>query len=79
MDDALMADTKRHALETDRTVTALIQDAVVALIHRERGMQSPRVIDFPVFHGDGVYPGIDINHNASLLEAMELPEELRKS
>ena len=79
MDDALMADTKRHALETGRTVTALIRDAVVALIQRERGMQSPRVIDFPVFYGDGVYPGIDINNNASLLEAMELPEEPQSS
>lgn len=71
MDDALMADAKRHASETGRSLTALIQDAVAALIQRERASRSPRVIDFPVFMGDGVQPGIDITSNASIRAEME--------
>lgn len=73
MDDGLLADAKRHALDTGRSLTQLIQDAVVSLLARERAEQSPRHVKLPVFRGDGVYPGIDIDNSASLLDAMELP------
>ena len=73
MDDALLADAKRHALDTQRSLTHLIVDAVVALLQRERGTQSPRRVSLPVFSGDGVLDGIDIDESAGLLDSMELP------
>ena len=72
LNDNLMAEAKRHAADTDRTVTELVRDALVVLLHRERGQQSPRKVKLPVFKGDGVYDGIDINNAASLLTRMEL-------
>jgi len=75
MDDALLSDAKRHALDTGRSLTKLIQDAVVALIQRERGARSPRLVDFPIVEGDGVYPGVDIDNSGSLLDAMEFQRD----
>ena len=73
MHDALLAEAKRHALDTQRSLTQLIRDAVVALLQRERGAQSPRRVSLPVFRGDGVHDGIDIDASAGLLDSMELP------
>ena len=73
MDDGLLADAKRHALDTGRSLTRLIQDAVVALLERERGARSPRRVCLPVFEGDGVRPGIDIDNSAALRDVMDRP------
>jgi len=72
MDDGLLADAKRHALDTGRSFTRLIQDAVVALLERERGARSPRRLSLPVFEGDGVQPGIDIDNSEALLDTMDI-------
>ena len=72
LNDELLIETKKHASETHRTVTQVIHDAVVALLERERGAKSPRKVKLPLFKGDGVYKGININNSASLLEKMEL-------
>jgi hypothetical protein len=73
MDDALLAEAKRHAMDTNRSLTQLIRDAVTALLQRERGSESPRRPSLPVFHGDGVHEGIDIDDSVGLLDSMELP------
>lgn len=72
LNDDLLAKAKMHALETRRTLTDVIRDGLVALLERERGEESPRVVKLPVFKGDGVYEGIDVNNSASLLDRMEL-------
>ncbi len=72
LDDDLLTEAKQHAVRTRRTLTQLLADGLVALLERERGGQSPRQVRLPVFHGDGVYGGIDVNRSASLLERMEL-------
>jgi hypothetical protein len=72
LDDEVLLEAKRHAAETHRTLTRVIQDALVALLQRERGADSPRRIRLPVFRGDGVFDGVDINNTASLVDRMEL-------
>jgi hypothetical protein len=72
LDDGVLLEAKRHAAETHRTLTRVIQDALVALLQRERGADSPRKIRLPVFQGDGVFDGVDINNTASLIDRMEL-------
>ena len=54
-----------------RTLTQLMADALVSLIERERGARSPRRLALPVFHGDGLHEGVDINRSATVLERME--------
>lgn len=70
MDNALLIAAKQHATATHRSFAQLVLDGVVLLLEKERGTQSPRRVTLPVFHGDGTYPGIDINRNAALLDAM---------
>ena len=71
LDDNLMREAKQHALKTERTLTQLIQDALIVLMEREKGAKSPRVIQLTTFDGDGVHEGININSNANLLENMD--------
>ncbi len=71
LDDALLTATKRRALETGRTLTAVIEDALrYALARRPEGAPaSPRL---PVAHGGGVLQsGVDLDDSAALLELME--------
>ncbi|MEM8807408.1 MAG: DUF2191 domain-containing protein [Cyanobacteria bacterium P01_G01_bin.38] len=70
LDDELLRTAKQHALATQRTLTQLIQDALVVLLEQEKGAASP----LPTFRGDGTYPGVDINRSASLRDQMELSE-----
>ena len=77
LDDDLLISAKRHAAGTRRTLTQLLADALVALLERERGTQSPRPVNLPVFRGDGVCDGININNTASLLDHMELGDSGR--
>lgn len=74
LNEELLRSAKQHALVTKRTLTQLIQDAVIALMERERGAASPRVVTLPTFKGEGTYPGVDINSSATLLDQMESPE-----
>jgi len=74
LEDGLLREAKRHAVATHRTLTRLIGDALVSMMEREAGTQSPRRVDLPVFRGDGVYDRIDVNNTASLLAQMELGE-----
>ncbi|MBE9062443.1 hypothetical protein [cf. Phormidesmis sp. LEGE 11477] len=71
LSEEILQSAKQHALSTKRTLTQLIQDAVVLLIERERGASSPRVVSLPTFRGDGTYPNVDVNSNAALRERME--------
>ncbi len=66
-----MIEAKRHAVETRRTLTELIREAVVTLLARERNRGSPRRTRLPVFGGDGLHVGIDINNTSSVLHRME--------
>ncbi|MEM9162232.1 MAG: DUF2191 domain-containing protein [Cyanobacteria bacterium P01_F01_bin.4] len=74
LNDELLQTAKQHALATQRTLTQLIQDALVVLLEQEKGAASPRTVVLSTFRGDGTYPGVDINRSASLRDQMELSE-----
>ena len=71
LDDDLLEKAKRHALETKRTLTDLIRDALVSTIERERGRTSPRVVRLKTFRGQGLHEGVDLDDSAALLDRME--------
>jgi len=75
LSEEIIQSAKQHALSTKRTLTQLIQDAVVLLIEQERGASSSRTVSLPTFKGDGTYPSVDINSNAALRERMESSQE----
>ena len=71
LDDQLLAQAKRVAHATGRTLTAVIEDALrAALAQRRSGPKRGRV-RLPTFNGGGLLPGVDLDDSASLLDAME--------
>ena len=70
LDDHLLAELRRIAAASGRTLTAVIQDALrESLSRRREDKRAP--VELPVFHGTGLLPGIDLHDSASLLDQME--------
>lgn len=71
MDDDLLKAAKAAAAASDQSLTAFIEDSVrrQLTMRREASAAPPRRI--PVFAGDGLLPGVDLDDSASLLDLME--------
>mgnify|MGYP001213522138 FL=1 len=64
----LLEMAKRKAASQGRTLTDLIADAVRAELASE---PPPKLVKLPVFHGDGLLPGVDVNNMAQVLGIMD--------
>ena len=71
LDDALVQAAKRRALETGRTLTAVIEDALRSVLGRQPAEQRARVTELPTYRGGGLQPGVDLDDSGSLLDVME--------
>ena len=72
LDDALMRDAKRAALESGRTLTAVVEDALrQALSRRENGGRRSRPVKFTTFGGKCLLPEVGLDDSAGLLDRME--------
>ncbi len=71
LDDALLREAKTHAAQTGRTLTAVIEDALRASLHRSiQRPERPIPVFQPVRHA-GLQPGVDLSDSAALLELMD--------
>jgi hypothetical protein len=71
IDDKLLAEYKRFAADTHRTLSYVIQDALRETLARRREAAERRPVRLPVIGGGGLQPGVDLDDNARLLELME--------
>jgi hypothetical protein len=72
--DPLIAQARRRASETGRTLTAFIADAVrEALARRSQGPNRPPV-RLTTFRGSGLQPGVDLDDSAALQDLMDGPD-----
>jgi hypothetical protein len=71
LDDKLLSDVKRHAAQTGRTVTAVIEDALRRTLAVERDGSIARPKRLPVFKGTGLRSGVSLDSNAALRDAMD--------
>ena len=80
MDDAVLREAKRAALESGRSLTAFLEDAVREVLARSKQHRKRPPILLPTSGGSGLQPGVDLNNSAALLERMEenLPLEKRR-
>ena len=82
MDDHLLRQAKQLAARTGSTLTSIIESALREKLHPRRGHGSANTppAPLPVFHGDGLQPGVDLDDSSSLLDLMEdgLPLEKRR-
>jgi hypothetical protein len=77
LDDDLLTAAKRHAIETGRTLTAVIEDALRRALAPHRGAADRRV-KLPVGRkGSKLQPGVDLDDSAGLLDLMELDDASR--
>jgi len=71
INDNLLAMLKRRAAESNRTLTAVIEDALrLALQEKSATGASPK-LKIPISGRGGLLPGVDLDDTASLLDHME--------
>ena len=71
MNDDLLEAVKAAALGTGQTLTRFIEDAVRRQLAINEHVETTTPPDLPVFSGDGVHPGVDLDSNVSLLGLMD--------
>lgn len=73
LDDELLKETKRFAAETNRTLTAVIEEALRERLARREGPRERKPFEPKVFKGQGkgLKPGVDLDDNSALLDLME--------
>jgi len=71
VDDDLLKEVKGIAAQSGRSMNDLIEDALRESLARRRMPASASKFEMPVFHGDGVMPGVDLSNSAALLEIMD--------
>ena len=78
LDDDLLTAAKRLAVESGRTLTAVIEDALRQSLSRRRASELAPPAKLPVARGGGVLqPGVDLDDSAALLELMESSDASR--
>ena len=70
MPPGLMAQVKKLARETGRSMTQVIEDALRAAVARGR-TPADRTVTIVTFHGDGLQPGVDLDDSSALLDRMD--------
>lgn len=78
MDGELLKAAKMLAVETGRTLTAVIEDALRQAIARRSDAEPAPPAMLPVARGGGrLQPGVDLDDSAALLELMETADASR--
>lgn len=71
LDDKLLADAKRHAAETGRTLTAVLEQALRETLSRRVVASKRKPIRLKTMKGNGIQPGVDLDDTSALLDLME--------
>lgn len=71
LDEHLLAQAKRRAAETGRTLTAVLEDALRESLQRRADRSKRAPVRLTTVKGSGMRAGIDLDDSASLLDAME--------
>jgi hypothetical protein len=71
LDPHLLAEAKKVAAATGRTLTAVIEDALRAAVAPRRQARDPVRVKLTMVDGRGLRPGVDLDDSASLLDVMD--------
>jgi hypothetical protein len=71
LDEGLMADVKRLAVESGRTLTAVIEASLRETLTRQAKPKRRGRVRLPTFRGDGVRSGVSLDNMAALLDLMD--------
>jgi len=71
LDERLLAEAKKYAAESGRTLTSVLEDALRQALAKRRERPRTNAVRLRTVTGSGVRPGVDLDDSASLLELME--------
>jgi Arc/MetJ family transcription regulator len=72
LDDALLREAKKLGVETGRSLTVVIEDALREAVNRRKVVAAQsKHIRLHTFKGRGLQPGIDLDNSAELPDVME--------
>ncbi|MGQ0561114.1 MAG: type II toxin-antitoxin system VapB family antitoxin [Gemmatimonadota bacterium] len=71
LDPQLMADARRFAFETGRTLTRLIEEALREKIARHAKPRARTAVTLPTYRGGGLQPGVDLDDSSRLRDRMD--------
>jgi hypothetical protein len=75
LDDQLLRDAKKVAAESGRTLTAVIEDALRALLARRMEPPKEPHWELKTLNLGGLMPGVDLDNSAALLDLMEADDD----
>ena len=70
LDEHLLAQAKRHAAESGKTLTAVLEQALRESLARRTQQAKARRVRLRTVKGSGVRAGVDLDDSASLLDLM---------
>jgi len=73
INEQLLAEAKKRAAETGRTLTSMLEEALRESLQRQAAAARarPRKLTLKTVGGTGVRPGVDLDDSSALLDAME--------
>ena len=71
LDDQLLREAKKRAAERGTTLTAVIEDSLRESLARWKPSRRRRKFRLPTWGRGGVFPGVDLDDSAALLDRME--------
>jgi hypothetical protein len=71
LNERLLAEAKKYAAESGRTLTAVLEDALRETLSRRRAIAGRKPLRLKTVKGNGVKRGVDLDDSASLLDLME--------
>jgi len=69
--DPLLAQARRRAAETGRSLTAFIADAVREALARRTRTREQTPVRLTTFRGSGLQPGVDLDDSAALQDLID--------
>jgi len=73
LDDNLLYEVEDFATRQGTSLNTLIENLMREMLQRYRQKPKKRKrIELPIFQGDGLQPGIDLNNSHALLDLMEV-------
>ncbi len=75
IDAALLQDAQLLAARTGRSLSAVIEDALRAALARQPRAAPREPLVWVTVGGQGLRPGVDLDHSAGLLDRLEAPAD----
>lgn len=71
LNDSLLREAKRYGLETGKTLTAVIEDALREALARRRSVRSASKVRLPSGGSGGLRPGVQLDDSRALRDVMD--------